>query len=217
MALGYTWRQLIQRLQRHINDGFPEADFSISDNEMLLYVNEALAYALVGTVYQNAKIEGSLVTPDGFLTTYALPALTKDNITKEWHTTLPQTPLSLPLGHSITQAYFADVVNGKGTQLNFIKAKRVAYRKNMPLQFGVRAWVEGSKIIMEASDGSPLLGQTLYVTMIGTRTDDLDAVLNVPDDIIQAVFTAVTARLTQRMQLPKDIIKDDIPAGSKTS
>lgn len=217
MALPGTWRQLINRLERHVNDNFPSADYKVSQNEILLYIEEALAFSLVGTSYQMAKIEGNLVVPEGVLTTYALPALQKNNITKEWYATLPQPPLSLPLGYSITQAYFANSVDGKGDHVHFIKAKRAAYRKKMPVQVGVNARVEGTTIFCEASDGNNLATHTLYVTMAGTRVTDINSVLNVPDDMIASVFTAVVARLMQRAQLPKDIIQDDISQGNKNS
>ena len=113
MALPQSWRQLINRIQRHVNDNFPSADYTVSPNEILLYIEEALAFSLVGSVYQMAKVEGNLAVPEGFLTTYLLPDLVQDTITGEWVTTLPQPPLSLPLGYSITRAYFADSVNGK--------------------------------------------------------------------------------------------------------
>lgn len=217
MALPYSIRQMINRVQRHMNDGFPEADYTVSEREMQLYIEEAMAFALVGNVYQTAKIEGNLVVPDGFLTTYSLPALQQDLVTREWYTTLPQVPLSLPLGYSLDDAYFADSVNGKGIQINLIKAKRTARRKYMPLQNGVNGRVEGAKFILEASDSSSLLGNTVYVRMTGTRITDIDAPLNVPDDILSSVFDNVVKRLIQRSQVMKDVVKDDIPAGNKAS
>jgi hypothetical protein len=215
MAIIYSLQTLTERIKRHIANGFPTASFSASDNEIYLYINSALAFGLVGQMYGMAKVEGNLVTPEGFLTTYLLPTLVQDNITKEWTTTLPQPPLSLPLGYSITQAYFADSVNGRGTQINFIKAKRVPYRKNMPLQNGVRGWFEGSKVILEASDGSSLLNQNLYATMATTRVTDPLAPMNVPDDILEAVFMNVVQKLEKRLQYPQDIIKDDLAPGRK--
>jgi len=217
MALSYSWRQLINQIERHVNDGFASSDWKVSHNEILLQVEQALAFSLVGSMYAMAKVEGNLVTPEGFLTTYALPALSQDNITQEWYTTLPQPPLSLPLGYSITDGYFADSVHGKGEPIIFIKAKRVAYRNILPKQYGVNAHVKGSKIILEAYDGANLYGKTLYVTMAATRTTDLDAILNVPDDIISSIFTVVTTKLLQRAQVPKDIIQDDISQGNKSS
>jgi hypothetical protein len=217
MALVYSMATLVERVKRHMANGFPSASFFASDNEIQLYINDALAFGLVGGVYNMAKMEGNLSVPDGYLQTYSLPALTQDNITREWKTTLPQPPLSLPLGYSLSNAYFADSVNGKGEQVNLIKPNRASYRKNMPLQYGVNGRVEGLSFILEASDGSSLLDKTLYVTMASTRVTDVNAPLNVPDDVIANVFNLVTNKLIERLKNPKDIVKDDISAGNKAS
>ncbi len=217
MALPYSLRQLINRVQRHINDEFPSSDFSVSVNEMQLYIEEALATTLIGNVYNGAKVEGNIAVPEGVVTTYSLPAMAQNTVTREWYSTLPQPPVSLPLGYSVSDGYFADSVNGKGLPITFVKTKRVAYRQYMPQPQGVLARIEGSRIICQVSDGSSLLNQTLYVTMASTRVSDIDAVLNVPDDFIEMMLTKVTARLMQRKQVPKDIIQDDISSGNKSS
>ena len=200
-----------------MSDNFPSVDFGTSENEVLLYIDQALAVALVGQVYANAKVEGNLAVPEGYLTTYLLPSLTQDPITRNWQTTLPQPPVSLPLGYSIDDVYFANSVNGKGQQVFLIKQKRVSYRNNMPLPTGVRAWVEGSTIKLEASDGSSLLNQQLYVRMASTRTSNVNDTMNLPDDAIEVIFGNVIAKLKDRMQIPKDVIADDISAGNKSS
>lgn len=208
---------LVERLRRHIADDFPSADFGASQLEILLYIDQALAFGLIGSVYQMAKIEGNLALPEGYLTTYQLAALKQDTITKEWYTTLPQPPISLPLGYSMDLAYFADSKNGRGLQIHLIRSERVAFRKKLPRQFGVDGWVEGSKFIMEESDGGSLLNQICYVRMASTRTSNLSDPMNLPDDAIEAIFNNVIAKLKDRLGLPKDIVLDDISAGNKAS
>lgn len=200
-----------------MSDDFASVEFGSSDNEILLYIDQALATTLIGQVYNGAKIEGSIAVPEAYLVTYLLPALTQDSITRYWQTTLPQPPVSLPLGYSIDDIYFANASFGKGKQVFMIKQKRVSYRDNMPKPTGVSAWVEGSVIKLSASDGSSLLGQPLYVRMASTRTDNLNDAMNLPDDAIESIFTNVVAKLKDRMQIPKDVILDDIPAGNKSS
>src|SRR5712671_1707676 len=99
----YTKKLLIQRIRQHIANDWPDANFSTSTNEVLLYIDQAIAPTIIGQVYQGAKVEGNLAMPEGYLTTYLLPALTKNSITGYWTSTLPQPPLSLPLGYSITR------------------------------------------------------------------------------------------------------------------
>lgn len=213
-VIPYTKKLLIQRIRQHIVNDFPSSELNISVNETLLYIDQALAPTIIGQVYQGAKVEGNLAMPEGFLTTYLLPALTQNSITREWSGTLPQPPLSLPLGYSITRGYFANSANGIGTDVIWIKSKRVARRRYMPQQFGVKARVEGSTIYLEASGGTSLLNQNFYVTMAKSRTDDINETLNMPDDAIESIFQNVIAKLKDRLQLPKDIIQDDISAGA---
>lgn len=215
--ISYTKKQFIERIKRHISDDFPNAEFSTSTNEVLLYIDQALAFGLVGQVYGLAKIEGNLVMPEAYLTTYLLPALQQDTITRDWYSTLPQPPVSLPLGYSIQKVYFADSVNGQSKSVFLIKGHRVAYRTDMPMPSGARAWVEGSTIKLAASDGSSLFGLNAYATMASTRTSSLTDLMNLPDDAIEAIFNNVVAKIKDRMQLPKDIIKDDVSAGNKGS
>lgn len=217
MAIAYTKQQLIQRIRQHMANAFPNSSFSSSENEVLLYIDEALATTIIGKTYEGAKVEGVLVVPEAFYVTSALPALAQDSVTGYWYTTLPQPPLSLPLGYSISRVYFGSSVYGVSQSINPIEAKRVSYRMNMPLPTGARYWVEGSKINIMASGGESLLGQTVYVTMASSRTDDVTDTMNVSDDSLEIIFTKVTSRLKDRLQLPQDIISDNLPAGNKGS
>lgn len=217
MALDYTWIQMIQRIGKHMNNNFPDAEYSVTDNEMLLYINEAMSFGLVGQVWNNAKALGFMETPEAYLVTFQLAALQQETASLNWFSTLPQPPLSLPLGYSINRVYPKEPGYGQGIDAFPIKAKRVAYRINMPMPFGIRYWVENNKIYLAASDGSSLLNTTWYVQMPSTRAVDITDPINLPDDAQKMIFDMVVARLAQRLQLPQDIIKDDLPAGSKLS
>ena len=214
MAVAFTKQMMIQRIKQHMADGFPNDDFASSDNEVLLYIDQALAYGMVGSMYNGAKVDGNLATPEAYLTTFLLPALQYDDVTKNWYSTLPQPPVSLPLGYSIDEVYFASSIYGKGTNVFFIKAKRVSYRNNMPMPFGVRTWIEGDKIWLAASDGGSLLNQNCYVRMASTRTKNITDIMHLPDDAIEQIFTNVVTKLKDRMQIPKDVIKDDLPSSN---
>jgi hypothetical protein len=216
-AIAYTKAQLVERIKKHISDGFTTSDFSTTDNEVLLYIDSALAFGLVGQVYANAKVEGTLVMPEAYLTTYTLAELQQDSISGYWFSTLPQPPVNLPLGYSINRAYFGLESSGQSREIYPIRAKRVGYRINMPMPTGARYWVEGSKFWVASSDGGSLLGLPVYVQMASTRTTNMTDTMNLPDDALEAIFTSVVAKMKDRLQLPKDIIKDDVSAGNKSS
>jgi len=210
------WRQYIERLSRHINKDFAGDDFTISDNELLLYINEALSYGLVGQVWNNSKLLGYMEVPDAYLAQFELPALTQDTVSGYWTTTLPQPPISLPLGYSVNRIYPATTGFGQGNDVILIKAKRVGRRKNMPMQFGVRGWITGQKLWLAASDGSSLFGQPFYCEMPSTRpVTDLDSPITIPDDASNLIFDSVIKKIMNRLQIPSDFIQDDQPAGNK--
>ena len=217
MALSYSWLQLINRIQRHINNDFPNAEFSTSPNEMLLYINEAMSSGIIGQVYAGAKIMGTLDMPESYLVTFELAALQQDSISGYWYSTMPQPPLSLPLGYSVNRVYFANSMNGQGMDCLPIKAKRVAYREYMPMPLGVRYWIENGKIWLAASNNVSLLNKNCYVQMPSTRATDINDQINLPDDATEMIFNKVVARLKDRLQLPQDIIQDDLSQGNKTS
>jgi len=212
----YTKRLIVQRLRQDLANDFPDAEFSISEKEVLLHVDQALAFNVVGQVYAGAKVLGTLEVPEGYLTRYVLSALVQDPITSEWYATLPQPPVSLPLGYSITRAYFASAQYGVSQEIFPIKAKRAAYRNNMPRPAGAEYKVNGSTIYITPNDGSPLSNLSVYVEMINTRTSSMSDVLNLPDDAIEGIYNLAYAKLSQRYKMPKDIVADDIGAGNNT-
>lgn len=217
MALTYSWSQLIERLRRHIVNDFPSAELNITENETLLYINEAMSSGLIGQVYMGAKVTGVFEVPDAYMVTYQLAALAQDNVTKYWYSTMPQPPLSLPLGYSVNSVYFANSTDGRGMDCLPIKSSRLGYRNNMPMPLGVRYWVENGKIWLVASDGSSLYGQDCYIQMPSTRATALTDQINLPDDATEMIFTKVLARMKDRLQLPQDIVLDDLSPGNKSS
>lgn len=217
MALTYSWLQFIVRIEKHFNNDYPGTDFSITRNELLLYINEAMSSGIIGQVYNGAKVLGALEMPESYILQFELAALAQDTVSGYWTTTLPQPPLSLPLGYSINRVYPGTTGFGQGQDCIAIKAKRVGRRKTMPMQFGVRYWVTGQKLWLAASDGSSLLNQTFYVEMPSTRAVDVNDQMNLPDDAAEGIFLKVIAKLKDRLGLPQDIVQDDLPQGNKSS
>lgn len=212
----YSKKLLIQRLRQDISNDFPDSEFAISEREVLLHIDQALAFNAVGQIYAGAKVLGTLEVPEGYLTRYALSALVQDAITSEWYATLPQPPVSLPLGYSITRAYFASTQNGVSQEILPIKAKRAAYRNNMPRPAGAEYKINNSTIYITANDGSPLSGLAVYVEMLNTRTSSITETLMLPDDHLEQIYNLAYQKLVQRYKMPKDVIEDNIGGGNTT-
>lgn len=217
MALTYSWLQFIQRIHIHIGNDFPSSESSFTDNQILLYINEAMSYGLVGQVWNGAKNMGEMAVPEGYIVRFELPALTQNSISRKWETNLPQPPLSLPLGYSVNRVYPANSGNGEGNDVIFLKAKRVGRRKYMPLQFGIYGEFKNSQVALWASNGTSLLNRVFYAEMPSTRAVNLSDPINLPDDAQKIIFDLVMIRVRERLQVPQDVIADDITQGNKTS
>jgi len=216
-ALPYTKNQLIERITKHFVNNFPGEDWKITSNEMLLYIDAAVPFVMKGQIFEMAKMTGFIEVPEAYLLTYELPITTQDVNTREWYVTLPQPPLSLPTGYDITRTYVASPETGASQNGFPIKAKRVTYRNYMPKPTGFSFRLENSTMYLSMNNGGSLLNYNLYVQMPISRTADKDAAMYMPDDAIEAVFNNVVAKISQRYQIPQDIVKDNLPPGNKSS
>lgn len=217
MAIPYTKRMLVERVRRHMANDFPNEEFSIFESEVLLYIDQALSSTLVSSMMGIAKVTGSMATPEGYVITTQLAALVQNNNTGEWYATLPQTPISLSLGYSITNAYLANPAYGQSQPIWLIKNKRVPYRRYMPSPNGVSGRVLGNVFYVKANDNTPLSNLNVFVDMVTTRTTDINAPMNLPDDAIESIFQKVVVMCKDRINMPSDLIKDNVSAGNKSS
>ena len=214
----YTKRVLLQRVRKHVADNRNTSDqFSASDNEILLIIDSIAASRMIGQIYNGAKVEGVLEVPEAYLVTLSLPTLQQDNLNYYWYTALPQPPMSLPLGYSVIRVYAKDPQYGQLEDAYFIKSKRVGRRLKMPLQPGVRCWIENNTVWLAAHDGASLYGMQWYIQLPTARTVDPDAIMNMPEDDIDFVFSGTVKTLMQRYSIPQDIVLDNEGAGNKSS
>jgi hypothetical protein len=216
--VAYTKKALVQRIVKHVTNSRLRSDqFAPSDNEIILLIDQSSATRMIGQVYNNAKVEGALAVPEAYLTTFALPALQQDPLNFYWFTILPQPPVSLPLGYSVIRVYSKDAYYGQLQDAYFIKAKRVGRRLKMQMQPGVRAWIENSILWLAAHDGTSLYQTNWWAQMSTTRTVDINAVMNLPEDDIEFIFDDVVKKLLQRYGVPQDVVLDGLPSGNKSS
>lgn len=217
MAVSYTKKMLIERVVKHLNDGWPGNDWKVTSNEVLLYIDSAIPMVLKAQMFENAKVFNVFEVPDAYLLTYLISPLTKNATTNEWKGTLPQTPLELPTGYNITDAYISQPGFGKGQSIIFTQTKRVPYRNNMPKIAGIYARIETNIIYLQSYNGMPLNGQDLYVQMPISRTDSVDDIMSLPDGAIEPLFNKTVSLILQRYQIPQDVVADNLPAGNKSS
>lgn len=216
-AIIYSKKQLVERVIRHLNDNWPGEDWTVTYNEVLLYIDSSIPGVLKGQMFEGAKITGVIDVPEAYLVNTEFTISSQDAVTKEWYVTLPQTPMELPTGYDITNVYFTDPSLGISGSTLPIKAKRVPFREYMPKPTGVSYRLQGQNMYLKMSNGGSLLDFTLNVQMPVSRTTDINAPMNLPDGAIEPLFQKTVAAILQRYQIPQDVVKDNLPAGNKTS
>lgn len=217
MAIPYTKSMLIERVVKHLNSGFPNNDWNITDEEVLLYIDSSIPFIMKGQMFNNASVQGVLDNIDAYLVTYKLPVTKRNTPTNEWYVELPQPPLALPTGYDIPNVYFGGNSTGRSQNVLPVSTKRSAYRNNMPKPTGVSYRVEGYNLYLQSNEGQSLLNLDLFVQMPISRTSDINAPMAIPDDAIQPLFEKTVQSILQRYGVPQDIVQDGLPAGNKAS
>lgn len=101
-----TRRVLIEQIRRMLYGGVPTDDANITEKEINLYINEALAYMAKINYTDSIKLDGIESIADSFYLTFKNLAITKDNDTGYYSLDLPQVPLGLSRGYGISTVTF---------------------------------------------------------------------------------------------------------------
>lgn len=208
---------LIERVVKHLKNGFPNNDWNITDEEVLLYIDSSIPFVMKGQMFNNASVQGVIENIDAYLVTYELLVTKKNAPTNEWYVELPQPPLALPTGYDIPNVYFGGNSTGRSQNVLPVNTKRSAYRNNMPKPTGVSYRVEGYNLYLQGNEGQSLLNLHLFVQMPISRTTDINEPMSIPDDSIQPLFEKTVQTILQRYGIPQDIVQDGLPAGNKAS
>lgn len=204
--MAVTKNILIERIARHLSNGTPSDDFTVSDNEIWLYCLDAIGKLITAKAKESWQMEQVWELSESFYTRLKFTAFMRDDDLDEYYIVLPNPPIGLPLGVSIMDVYLAGK-SGKKRSFYPIKANRQAYF-NDTVKGKTDAYysVIGTKLNLI---GVELLGNkdNLYVVMVSPVSD---GTLNLGDDAINDVFIAVLNVIRQRYALPQDNNNDGL-------
>lgn len=207
-----SWGQLIERIRLRLYNGWASIASNLEDNEIVLYLQEAIAVVITQQSNQGIQTEGVRNIPEGFITTFVIPStnVIKNYTTGDYEVKLPHPPINLPLGYSVVSPYFA-VAGQKSIPLIAIHPYQRGYSSSLPTpNYGVYYWVENDTMYLDFAGNSVGKEYNIYVPMLSPRSktgQDTDTI-HLPDDSISYVFDMVIARLTQRLQVPSDNVND---------
>lgn len=202
-----TTQNLIDRTRRTYYANYPSDDATLTDNEILLHINDAVATVALKQVNENYAVTGLISVPEGYITTFDITSLLKDSDTGFYSASIPHPPFGFPENSGIQGVFFAGV-GGQSRPVLYVGPSEVDYfrfMQNPPM--ASYYWIEGSTIFLYARTSLPSTYK-LKVRMATHVTSNLDAPINLPPDAVDMVYTIVLQKLTQRKQFQSDDVID---------
>jgi hypothetical protein len=186
--------------------GIPTDDANITEKEINLYINEAIAYMAKVNYTDAIKLDGIETVADSFYATFKNLAITKDNDTGYYSLDLPQVPLGLSRGYGISTVTFP-TSTGLAKSPIPVSPRELDYMDNLKQPPSkIFYWVEGKKLWFKSYTN--LVGRFAIVRMVSTETSDLDAEINVPQEYITDIINLVMNQLRPRKATPQDSTND---------
>jgi hypothetical protein len=201
-----TRRVLIEQIRRMLYGSIPTDDANITEKEINLYINEAIAYMAKVNYTDAIKLDGIETVADSFYATFKNLAITKDNDTGYYSLDLPQVPLGLSRGYGISTVTFP-TSTGLAKSPIPVSPRELDYMDNLKQPPSkIFYWVEGKKLWFKSYTN--LVGRFAIVRMVSTETSDLDAEINVPQEYITDIINLVMNQLRPRKATPQDSTND---------
>jgi hypothetical protein len=212
-----TWAKAIRRINRRIMNGYPSIASTLSDNEIEMYLIEAIATVMVQETNAQMQFDGVRSVPEGFITTYTITTFPKDVSTGLYKITLPHPPIGLPLGLSIISPYFAKNGTISAPLIAIHSNQRGTYRLMPSPNFGAYYWVENSTMYIDSNGADVTILGTLYLPMPSPRpaTNSDSDLINLPDEAMSAVFDICVQKLTARLQTPMETTNSGVPIANQ--
>ena len=203
-----TRKVLIEQIRRMLYGGVPTDDANITEKEINLYINEALAYMAKVNYTDSIKLDGIETVSDVFYLTFKNLAITRDTDTGYFSLDLPQVPLGLARGYGISTVTFP-TATGLAKSPIPISVRELDYMDNLKQPPSkIFYWPEGKKLWFKSYTN--LIGKLAIVRMVSTENSDMDAELNVPQEYITDIINLVMGQLRPRKATPQDSTNDGL-------
>jgi hypothetical protein len=203
-----TRRVLIEQIRRMLYGGPVTDDATVTEKEVNLYINEALAYMAKSNYTDSIKLDGVETVSDVFYLTFKNLAITRDTDTGYYSLDLPQVPVGLARGYGISTVTFP-TATGLAKSPIPISVRELDYMdslKQPPSK--IFYWPEGKKLWFKSY--ANLTGKNAIVRMVSTESANLDDELNVPQEYITDIINLVMNQLRPRKGAPQDSTNDGL-------
>jgi hypothetical protein len=203
-----TRKALIEQIRRLYYGGIPSDDATLTENEVNLYINQAIAYIAKVNYTDAIKLDGVETVSDAFYATFKNLAITKDNDTGYYSTTLPHPPLGLSRGYGISTVTFP-VNTGLAKAPTPISPRELDIIDNLKSPPSrIYYWAEGNKLWFKSYVN--LVGRFAIVRMVSAENTDLTSEVNVPVEYISDMINWILNQLKVRKGMPEDTTNDGL-------
>lgn len=203
-----TRKQLIDRILRFYYDGVPDEAATITDNEIDLYINDAIATVMNKQAMDAYNITGIMSVPEGYITTYTIATPALDDKTGFYYSFIPHPPMGLP-GESGVVGVFFGGGRGQSKPILYVAPHEVDYFSFMPKPpQAAFYWIENSYIYFWSRTDITRTTDTIYIRMATNVQTSNSTVLNIPPDAIDLVFSSVIQKIMPRKGIVQDLIND---------
>ncbi len=204
-----TRRVLIEQIRRLYYGGVPGDDANLTENEVNLYINQAIAYVAKVNYTDAIKLDGVETVSDAFYATFKNLTLTLDSDTGYWYASLPHPPLGLSRGYGISSVTFP-VSTGLAKAPVAISPREIDLIDNLKKPPSkIFFWAEGGRLYFK-SPYYNLNGKTPIVRMVSAESSDLTAEVNVPGEHISEMINWILNQLKVRKGMPEDTTNDGL-------
>jgi hypothetical protein len=205
-----TRRTLIEQIRRLYYGGTPSDDATLTENEVNLYINQAIAYIAKVNYTDAIKLDGVETVSDAFYATFKNLSMTKDNDTGYWYVTLPHAPLGLSRGYGISTVTFPVVTGGLAKAPTPISPRELDFIDQVKMPPSkVFYWAEGNKLWFK-SPYYNLNGKFPIVRMVSAENSDITSEVNVPGEYISDIINWILNQLKVRKGMPEDTTNDGL-------
>jgi len=201
-----TRAQLVELIQRDINNGLPMDDAQITDNEISLWLGQAIATVMEERYKKDSEMESITYMNDMYYATFKNRVVSKDSDTGYYYFCLPQVPLGLPRGISIAGVYFKSGEGQLTDTVIQIAPQEIDIMRVLPMPKNkIYGWTEGSLFYMMSYKNIKDLKAIVRMVTSEATPDSTD----IPDNIGLAATDLVIRRLRGRAGF-QDISNDGV-------
>jgi hypothetical protein len=198
---------IVEQIKRILGERITSSTSMPSTREIILHINQGLAYVMKGSFFEGANIDDVLYANDQFNITITGISVASGSVHRI--ATLPKMPIELPRSRGIVS------VRPAGT---FVNAYDPILRKDLDIMYGHTRNREKRRVVYFQENieihfhlfGGATMGNTVDITLVAPGNITAGAMLNVSPDVEAKIIEYVVKVLGRTERDPEDLNTDGI-------